>query len=105
VVNARFAKPLDKELITDLAGRIKNIITVEENTLTGGFGSSVARLLQESGKNDVVIKSIGIPDKFIEHGSQHILRAKYGLDAQGIARQVINMLSGSATNLPLKAKK
>jgi 1-deoxy-D-xylulose-5-phosphate synthase len=105
VVNARFAKPLDKELITDLAGRIKNIVTVEENTLVGGFGSSVARLLQESGNNDAVVKNIGIPDKFIEHGSQHILRAKYGLDAEGIARQVIEMLSGSVKDLPLKAKK
>jgi 1-deoxy-D-xylulose-5-phosphate synthase len=105
VVNARFAKPLDKELITDLAGRIKNIVTVEENVLTGGFGSSVARLVQESGKNDVIIKNIGIPDEFVEHGTQAILRAKYGINADGIARQVTEMLSGSAAGLPLRAKK
>ena len=105
VVNARFAKPLDKELIIDLAGRIKNIVTVEENVLTGGFGSSVTRLLQEAGRNDVVVKSIGIPDEFVEHGTQAILRAKYGLDADGIARQVMEMLSGSSEGLPLKAKK
>ncbi len=105
VVNARFAKPLDKELITDLAGRIKNIVTVEENVLTGGFGSGVNRLLQESGKNDVIIKNIGIPDEFVEHGTQAILRAKYGIDADGIARQVMEMLSGSAAGLPLRAKK
>lgn len=105
VVNARFAKPLDKELIIDLSRRIKNIVTVEENVLAGSFGSSVARLIEESGKNGVVIKNIGIPDEFVEHGSQVILRAKYGLDAEGIARQVVEMLAGSATSLPLKAKK
>ncbi len=101
VVNARFAKPLDKKLITELAGRIKYIVTVEENVLSGGFGSSVARLLQESGRNDVVIKNIGIPDEFVEHGTQAILRAKYELDAEGIARQVKKMLVG----LHRKAKK
>jgi 1-deoxy-D-xylulose-5-phosphate synthase len=105
VVNARFAKPIDKELIIDLAGRIKNIITVEENVLAGGFGSSVTRLLQESGINDVIIKNIGVPDEFVEHGTQAILRAKYGLDADGIARQVVEMLSASAAGLPLKTKK
>jgi 1-deoxy-D-xylulose-5-phosphate synthase len=105
VVNARFAKPLDKELIIDLAGRIKNIITIEENVLAGGFGSSVARLLQESGINDIIIKNIGVPDEFVEHGTQAILRAKYGLDADGIARQVVEMLSGSAADSPLKTKK
>jgi 1-deoxy-D-xylulose-5-phosphate synthase len=105
VVNARYAKPLDNELITELAGRIKNIVTVEENALAGGFGNSVARLLQESGRNDVFIKNIGIPDEFVEHGTQSILRAKYGLDADGIARQVMEMLAKSTTGLPLKAKK
>jgi 1-deoxy-D-xylulose-5-phosphate synthase len=105
VVNARFAKPLDKALITDLASRIKNIVTVEENVLAGGFGSGVASLLQESGRNDVKIKSIGIPDEFVEHGTQAILRAKYGLDADGITRQVLEVLSGSASGLPLRAKK
>ncbi|MGD0779705.1 MAG: 1-deoxy-D-xylulose-5-phosphate synthase [Dehalococcoidales bacterium] len=105
VVNARFAKPLDKELITNLASQIKNIVTVEENVLTGGFGSSVISLLQESGLNDVKIKNIGIPDEFVEHGTQAILRAKYGLDAEGIMRQVKEMLSGSTAGLTIKAKK
>jgi 1-deoxy-D-xylulose-5-phosphate synthase len=105
VVNARFAKPLDKELITELANKIKNIVTVEENVLTGGFGSSVISLLQESGLNDVKIKNIGIPDEFVEHGTQAILRAKYGLDADGIVRQVKEMLSGSTAGLTIKVKK
>jgi 1-deoxy-D-xylulose-5-phosphate synthase len=104
VVNARFAKPLDKDLIMDIASRVKNIVTIEENVLAGGFGSSVVSLLQESGKNDLTIKNIGIPDEFVEHGSQSILRAKYGLDAEGIVKQVIEMISGSAAGLSLKVK-
>jgi len=96
VVNARFAKPLDSELITDLAGRIKRIVTVEENTLGGGFGNSVADLLQKSGVIDVRVKSIGIPGEFVEQGSQAILRSKYGLDAKGIAQQVLDLIRKSS---------
>jgi len=91
VVNARFAKPLDSELIVDLASRIKRVVTVEENTLSGGFGSSVVDLLQKSGVSDVQVKSIGLPDEFIEQGPQTILRSKYDLDAKGILRQVLSL--------------
>lgn len=91
VVNARFAKPLDSELIIDLATRIKRMVTVEENALSGGFGSSVVQLLQESGMSDIQVKSIGIPDEFVEQGAQDILRSKYGLDAKGIAQQVLSL--------------
>ncbi|MFC1991862.1 1-deoxy-D-xylulose-5-phosphate synthase [Chloroflexota bacterium] len=93
VVNARFAKPLDFELISELAGRIKRMITVEENALSGGFGSSVVSFLQEAGINDVQVKSIGLPDEFVEHGTQAILRAKYGLDAKGITGQVQSLFT------------
>ncbi|MFC1988236.1 1-deoxy-D-xylulose-5-phosphate synthase [Chloroflexota bacterium] len=89
VINARFAKPLDIELISDLASRIKLIVTVEENALSGGFGSIVVSYLQEAGINDVQVTNIGLPDEFVEHGSQTILRAKYGLDADGIVKQVL----------------
>jgi 1-deoxy-D-xylulose-5-phosphate synthase len=101
VVNARFAKPLDATLINDLATRIKRIVTVEENVLTGGFGSSVARLLQDSGRSDVRIKNIGLPDAFIEHGTQADLRSKYGLDAGAITREALALFSGTAPDLPL----
>ncbi len=92
VVNARFAKPLDSELIIDLASRIKRIVTVEGNALSGGFGSSVADLLQKSGIINAQVKSIGIPDEFVEQGSQAVLCSKYGLDAKGIAQQVLALL-------------
>jgi len=104
VVNARFAKPLDSGLITSLARRIKRLVTVEENTLSGGFGSSVAELLQEAGIGDARIKNIGIPDEFVEQGTQAILRAKYGLDAKGIARQVLALFPEHDSAPPPKAK-
>jgi len=91
VVNARFAKPLDSELIIGLANHIKRIVIVEENILSGGFGSSVGALLQKSGMSNIQVKSIGLPDEFIEQGAQDILRAKYGLDAKGIAQQVLTL--------------
>jgi 1-deoxy-D-xylulose-5-phosphate synthase len=106
VVNVRFAKPLDATLINDLASRVKRIVTVEENVLTGGFGSSVARLLQESAHGNVAVKNIGIPDEFIEHGTQAILRSKYNLDAKGITRKVKELFTESieVQHLPAKDK-
>jgi 1-deoxy-D-xylulose-5-phosphate synthase len=92
VVNARFAKPLDSELIIDIASHIKRLVTIEENAISGGFGNGVVELLQQSGISDIKVKSIGIPDEFVEQGSQAILRAKYGLDAEGIAKQVLGLL-------------
>jgi 1-deoxy-D-xylulose-5-phosphate synthase len=97
VVNARFAKPLDAELITGLAGRIKRLVTVEENALSGGFGNGIIDLLQQSGISEIRVKTIGIPDEFVEHGSQSRLRANYGLDAEGIARQVLELFSKQPT--------
>ncbi|MFC2062464.1 1-deoxy-D-xylulose-5-phosphate synthase [Chloroflexota bacterium] len=96
VINARFAKPLDTELITDVAVRVKRLLTVEENTLSGGFGSSVIGLLQKSGTSDIQVESLGIPDEFVEQGSQVAIRAKYGLDAEGIVRQVLTLFPALA---------
>ncbi|MFC1932687.1 1-deoxy-D-xylulose-5-phosphate synthase [Chloroflexota bacterium] len=98
VVNARFAKPLDSELIVNLASRIKRMVTVEENTLSGGFGSNVVDLMQKSGISDIQIKTIGLPDEFIEQGEQAILRSKYGLDTKGIAEQVLSLFPALDSN-------
>jgi 1-deoxy-D-xylulose-5-phosphate synthase len=105
VVNARFTKPLDSELIMDLASRIKRVVSVEENTMNGGFGSSVLDLLQKSGLNGIQAKTIGLPDKFIEHGSQSILRSKYGLDTDGIARQLLSLFPDLCPDAVLRAKR
>ena len=85
VVNARFIKPLDAELIQAVANKTGRLLTVEENALQGGFGSAVLELLYDSGLQHVKIKRLGIPDRYIEQGSQAQLRNDVGIDAQGIA--------------------
>ena len=99
VVNARFAKPLDSELITRIASRIKNFVTVEENTLNGGFGSNVIELLQKSKMSDIQVRNIGIPDEFVEQGNQALLRSQYGLDAKGITQQVLTLFPKLSTKV------
>jgi 1-deoxy-D-xylulose-5-phosphate synthase len=92
VINARFIKPLDGQLIIDIAKRTKKIITVEENVLAGGFGSAVLECLAGAGVKDVLVKRIGIDDEFVEHGAQKILREKYGLDEQGIYAAALELV-------------
>ncbi|MFC1675205.1 1-deoxy-D-xylulose-5-phosphate synthase [Candidatus Omnitrophota bacterium] len=82
VINARFAKPLDTDLLKRLADEVKCIITVEEGTLCGGFGSAVSEAIGKP------VASIGIPDEFIPFGKREILLGKFGLDALGIAAKV-----------------
>ena len=86
VVNARFVKPLDSELILGFAKRCRRLVVVEENTVQGGFGSAVTELLASAGISDVKIKLIGLPDEFIEQGTQLKLREMQGLDPEHIAR-------------------
>jgi len=88
VVNARFVKPLDKELIIALARSHGSIITVEDHYLMGGFGSAVLEMLEENRVSDARVLRLGFPDKLIEHASQSLLLAKYGLDADGIYSRV-----------------
>jgi 1-deoxy-D-xylulose-5-phosphate synthase len=88
VFNARFAKPLDSELILDLATSSKRILTVEENTLAGGFGSAVLQLLESSRLNEVRVECVGLPDRFVEHGPQELFRSIFDLDSAGIARRI-----------------
>jgi 1-deoxy-D-xylulose-5-phosphate synthase len=89
VVNARFVKPLDAALILALARTKRLIVTVEEAYLAGGFGSAVMELLEENGLQDKVrVVRMGIPDRYVTHGDQKLLLAKYGLDADGIFTRV-----------------
>ena len=92
VINSRFLKPLDEELVCDWAKRTGRVLTVEENVLLGGFGSAVLEVLQERGFSSVRVRRLGIPDLFVEHGPQSLLRAKYGIDEQGIFRAVKEMM-------------
>ena len=101
VMNARFVKPLDRDLIIDIARKVKGIVTVEEHVLEGGFGSAVLELLSEEDIK-IKVKRIGLPDKFIEHGAQKILRQKYGIDSDGIYLAVKEAFAGvyDNTNAP-----
>ncbi len=84
VINARFVKPLDRDLICGTAGKIKKLITVEENVLMGGFGSAVLELLAGAGIYDVQVRRLGIPDRFFEHATQQELRRQVGIDRDSI---------------------
>lgn len=87
VVDPRFVKPLDRELLTAEAQRTGVVITVEDHVLQGGFGSAVLELFADAGLSPTVLR-LGLPDAFIEQGSQVELRARYGLDAAGIAGSI-----------------
>lgn len=89
VVNMRFVKPLDKDLLLQLRKQTQNFVTVEENVLAGGFGSAVMEAMEGT---DVHIHRIGIPDKFIEHGPQNVLRDMVGLSAEKIAQSTLEFL-------------
>jgi 1-deoxy-D-xylulose-5-phosphate synthase len=88
VVNARFVKPLDRDLILAVANECGAVVTVEENALMGGFGSAVLELLADEQITGLRVKRLGIPDRFIEHGTQTELRRMLGLHADGIAAAI-----------------
>lgn len=92
VINARFVKPLDKKLLSAAALNTKKILTIEDNVVSGGFGSAVLECLNEMGISNIKIKTLGIPDRFVEHGSQSILRKQFGIDEEGIYNAVIEMM-------------
>lgn len=87
VINCRFVKPLDEETILKAASSTGCVITLEENALQGGFGSAVMELFEEH-EIKCPVKRIGVPDEFIEHGSQEELRARLGLDCEGIEKTI-----------------
>src|SRR5208283_847701 len=92
VVNGRFAKPMDRKMLVDFASRTERILTFEENTIVGGFGSGVMEVLSEEG---IVrpVRRVGLPDRFLSHSPQSLLRQDAGLDTEGIKRTVRQWLS------------
>jgi 1-deoxy-D-xylulose-5-phosphate synthase len=90
VINARFIKPLDEELLLEAARKYRRIVTVEEAALAGGFGSAVMELYEMKGLNEVEVHRVGIHDHFVTHGAQSLMREKEGLDSASIAAQVEN---------------
>ncbi len=92
VINARFIKPLDAELLLGTARSVKKIMTLEENVLDGGFGSAVLELFAQNDVAGVTVRRLGIRDEFVEHAKQSELRAQLGLDEEGILRAAREML-------------
>ncbi len=96
VVNGRFIKPLDDELIRRFCKPGTKVITVEEGSLAGGFGSAVMERCEELGLANVQFHRIGIPDEYVHHGAQDVLRAQYDLHAEGIAKRVREFVNVAA---------
>ncbi len=96
VVNARFARPLDQGMLLSILREFDKIITVEENALPAGFGSAILEFAEAHSMNHVLIKRMGIPDKFIEHGPRTKLLSILGLDKDGIAETVRSVLQSKS---------
>jgi 1-deoxy-D-xylulose-5-phosphate synthase len=92
VINPRFVKPLDAELLSDVFNRFKHIISIEDGQKSGGFGSAVLEYAAEIKHYDSEFHILGIPDKFIHHGTQQELLSELGLDANGLVNEVIQIL-------------
>jgi len=84
VINARFIKPLDEALLTDVFGRIKKAVTIEDGVIDGGFGSAVLEFIERSRISGIRLKRFGLPGKFIEHGKRSELFSKYNLTPQAV---------------------
>lgn len=93
VVNVRFVKPLDEEMLIDICQRFDAVVTVEEGQKIGGFGSGVLEFISQNSTNKPEILILGIDDKFIEHGSQDELLKDIGLDSEGIFKQIMEFLT------------
>jgi len=89
VVNARFAKPLDRQLLASVMEMTPRVLTLEEHLITGGFGGAVLEALHEAGGDASGVRVHAIPDQFVEHGPQALQRASLGLDAHGVIDAVL----------------
>jgi 1-deoxy-D-xylulose-5-phosphate synthase len=94
VMNARFLKPLDRELIVAKCAATGKVLTVEEGILAGGFGGSILELLADEGLEGLKVIRMGISDTFVEHGTRGELLAEFGLDAEGIAARARSLVEG-----------
>ncbi len=102
LVDARFAKPLDKNSYAELFARHRAVLTLEDNVLQGGYGSSVAFMLSEMGKFDLPIRHIGLPDEFVTHGEIPVLHKILGMDAEGIHKKAVELMSQLHHNPPTR---
>lgn len=92
VVNARFCKPIDTEMILKMAAKTGRIVTIEEGALQGGYGAAVLETLADHGAHHVKVKRLGIPDRFIEHAEHQAQLAEVGLTPEGILRAALELV-------------
>jgi 1-deoxy-D-xylulose-5-phosphate synthase len=92
VVNARFVKPLDEPLFRDLLTRVPRLITVEDHVISSGFGGALVEFLADDGITGVEVKRLGVPDRFIPHGTQDELKKICGFDKDAIAQAALQMM-------------
>lgn len=92
LINPRFIKPIDEQMIINLCKKYKYIFTMEDNVVSGGFGSNILQILASNNINEVYLKTFGFPDKFIEHGSCKELYNKYNLDVDSMLKIIENSL-------------
>ncbi len=88
VINARFAKPIDAETVLEFARRTSKFVTLEENSRAGGFGEQVREILHSAGLGGLDHTIVALPDKFVEHGTQTVIREQCGLDAASVIAQI-----------------
>lgn len=91
VINIRFLKPIDEELIIKSAGKTKNVITIEDGILTGGLYSKVVEVINKNNLNNIQVKGFGYSNEFIKHGSIEELEKEYKLNNENIAKTIIDM--------------
>jgi 1-deoxy-D-xylulose-5-phosphate synthase len=96
VVNARWAKPLDEEMITRLAQGTRRLVTIEDHVVAGGFGSAVLELLESHSIHDIDVRLIGCPDKPVEHGAPSILKELYGITSSHLKDVVRDMVRATS---------
>ena len=102
VINARFIKPLDRELLARVFQECRFVVTAEEGALMGGFGSAVLELACHEGWDTRGVKTLGISDQFVEHGDRNELLADFSLDPHGIAnvcRQLAQRFSNAESTV------
>jgi 1-deoxy-D-xylulose-5-phosphate synthase len=98
VVNCRFLKPYDRDVLTDVAERHRRVITIEEGAVINGFGAYMARELSAlASEHSIEVRCLGLPDRFIEHGPRDVLLHDLGLDAEGIATEADRMTGGAVS--------
>ncbi len=92
VVNARFVKPLDRDLLREVFIRVPNLITVEDHSLAGGFSSAILEFMAEEGISNLHVRRLGVPDRFIPHGTQDELRKLCGFDKEAITQTALQLV-------------